>query len=473
MQRRSYLGMLILLLLIADLAFGASAPPYRVKSTQNTLATVTRSHPAPAVNLDGYQKTVAFFQICKNKAAEIEKVLKELHAKSEAAYPDDKAKFQDDFLKRLTDQYPGSSYDGRIGTVPFNEFFVVTFTSSLRVDSVKELGKIILEYLVTRDRIQLTSFANSVTILLDQTNPARSSFINVAIPAIKEDAEKIVLDPDRKSIAAESPEAAVLNDAYQLLSLTNNQRMDIFAADVIREPEMQEKTLRVAAKGFKERHPEIYQTTDPTKARKKSTAETKPNKPAEQRFYQGVIRTVLLFLSATGVLIVVYRGILAATKRSAKKVNMRRQGRYRGLSPMVLQQLEETGRSVWGRNFLWVTRYFTYERRNRWVLCDGKEDKENKVFKARTKIEVSLRSNYFKVKLTRLNGTKSNIWTSTFDLSTEELRQGLEMIIQEMKNPSGKDYGLDDEDDVESATLAASSASPPDLPATSSTAPAH
>ena len=48
--------------------------------------------------------------------------------------------------------------------------------------------------------------------------------------------------------------------------------------------------------------------------------------------------------------------------------------------------------------------FYIYQRSDRWLLCDGKEDKENHIFQARTRIEVCLRSTYFKIRIKRLNG---------------------------------------------------------------------
>ena len=122
-----------------------------------------------------------------------------------------------------------------------------------------------------------------------------------------------------------------------------------------------------------------------------------------------------------------------------------RQGKFQALSPMVRGVLKKTGNSLWGRNLPWSRKYYIYERSERWLLCDGREEKLNNISEARTRIEINLRSTYFKVKLTRFNNVRTNIRVSTHDLSKRELFEGLQEIIREMTNPTGRDDGADDE----------------------------
>ncbi len=326
------LGTLVLILFSAPQVFSAPVPAGQSVNPARVTHPPVPTAQTPPVILDGYQKTNQFFQVCKKKAAETETFLKKIQAESVTLAPDDKTRQRTLFLKKLTERYPGADFDGTSGTAPFNEHFVVCFNGALQVVSIKEMGDINLEYLVTQGRIVITSGVNTVTILIDQQDPSRSTFINVTLPEIKAVAEEIVTDPDRKSIAADTAESAILNDAYQLLHLTNSQRMDVFAVDIIREESARNEALRVAAKGYQERHRQDYQAADPTKIKKK-VAQVKINKFTEKRYYDGILKWLLFILSAAalvGLVIIIIRPLRA---RAAKKLNKKLVGKYGSLSP--------------------------------------------------------------------------------------------------------------------------------------------
>ena len=430
----SYPGSLVLILFTACLAFGAPAPANPTASPPQPPPTGSKASATPTFGYDGFQLTARYFQTFKNMAAEIESVLHTLHAETLAAVPDDKARQQADFLKKLVKQYPGATFDGTLGTIPIQKIFVAQFTSSLKVESIKEVGNITLVYQLAQGRIHLTDGTNSVTILIDQTDPTRSSFINATIPSMKESAEIILTDSDRKRIAADTVESAILNDAYQLLSQTTKTRMDIFAADVMHNPESRLKTLGIAANGYRERHPEDYQGgIDPAKTRKKKT-EAAPFKPADARFNETFIKVILFIASAAGVLWAVIAGLRYLKSLSIDSSEKKKLDRYNSLSPMVTRALKKTGASLWGRNLPWSKNYYIYQRSDRWLLCDGKEDKESKMFQARTRIEVCLRSTYFKIRITRLNGGRADISLTCQDLSEWELMEGLREISFDITN---------------------------------------
>jgi hypothetical protein len=382
---------------------------------------------APA-DRDGYARTVTAFQYYAQKAAEIQALLKKLHNESVTGAPSDVSKQRALFLTRLVETYPGSTFDGTTGTVPFQNNFVATYNATLTVDTIKEIGKITAIYHLTQGKITLSFENNSVTAIIDQTTPSRSTFINVSIPAMKENAEKTLADPDRKMILVDTVESAVLNDAYQLLSQTSRVRMDTFAAGVIRNPALQEEALRTAAIGYRERHPEEYQKgVAPDKPRKKKTDATS-NKPADARFYESCIKWMLLVVSAITILWAVLAGIRYLKSLSLDTSEKMKQDRYNSLTPMVTKCLKNMGVTLWGRNWPWSKNYYIYQRSERWLLCDGKEDKNNNIFKARTRVEVSLRSTYFKIKISRLNKASVDISLACRNLSKGELLEGLEKL---------------------------------------------
>ena len=452
MISRSYYGAVVLLLATACFAFAATPPQQSAAPPPQQQAAITPVSTFSVDSNDGFQKTVTYFQTCKKWGADIEVALQRLYAAS----GQDKATNGTIFLKKLNELYPGSTFNGKEGTVSIRKDLAAHFTDSLKVDRLIEIGGITVTYHLLQGLVHLTDGVNAATIMIDQTTPGKSTFIDVNIAAIKNEAEKIVTDPDRRRIAAEPAESAVLTDAYQLLSMVLKTRMDVFAGNMMRDPALQRKALKIADNGYRERHPQDYQAADPTK--KKNKVDAKPDKPADQRFYQGFVKLFAFILSAVGVLWAIFTIIRVMKTLSTDNARKRRKNKYQTLSPMVTRLLKKTGSNLWGRNLPWSKNYYIYERTNRWLLCDGKEEKDNKISQARTKIEVRLRSTYFKIKLTRANGVKSNLQLTSNDYTKIELDHALQELIQEMANPTGKYDHVADET-VESAGLSPASAS--------------
>jgi hypothetical protein len=439
--------------------FGAPEPTTPSASPTQSPPTGSTAPATRRDDSDGFQMTNRYFQTCVNMAAEIESVLQKLHAESVTGAPDDKAKQGTNFLKMLTERYPGATFDGRVGTVPFQENFVAYFNSALNVDNIKDVGPMTLDYQVKQGRIHISEGMNSVTILIDQTDPTRSSYINVTIPAIKEEAEQILADHDRKEMATDTAETAILNDAYQLLSQTNKMRMDIFATYVIVDPGMQEEALKCASSGYRVRHPVDDQRRYPAQTTKKKS-DAAPNKPTPARFFEIVLTLFLIIVPVAGVLWAMLVGTRALNARSMDIVQIKRQSQYNSLSPMVMRVLRKLGASLWGRNLPWSRNYYVYQRNDCWLLCDGKEDKDNKIFRARTKVEVSLKGTCFKIIITRLTGFRVNISLDCNGWSEEELQKGLKEISLTLTKASDRNYGADDEAETENESDARSEAPP-------------
>ncbi len=433
--------MLVGLLFLASLAFPPPVTANQKASPQIAPPAAATSQVTPSDEGDVFHRTNRYFQTCKSKAEEVEAQLRTLQTESVAASPGDKAKQQAVFLKKLTARYPGATFDGASGSVPIRERVVAQFTDSLKVESIKESSQVILEYLVTRDRILVTADNNSITVLVDRYDPARSTFINVSIPAIKAEAEKIIIDPDRKRFAGDTAETFILNDAYQLLSLTSSQRMDIFAANIIRDPKSQQELLKIAGKNYRERHPQEYQAVDPA-LKKTKKIDSKPNKPADRRFYEGFIKLFFLILSMVGVIWTVFVGIRTLKSNLNENVQKRRKNQYYTLTPMVRRALNHLGGSLWGRNLPWAKNYNIQQRSDRWLLSQGKEVKV-KPFKITTRIEVCLRGAYFKIKITQLNGAEISIDLACNGLSERELRRRLQDVRLELTKHLEPDYNAD------------------------------
>ncbi len=440
---RFFLGAVLLLPATFCLNFGIPASAASTTPPQLQSGDFSAPETPPPAD-DGFLKTVRFFQGFIKQGAELEAVLQRVRV---ATATDDQGSRGANFLRKLSDLYPGATFNGREGTIPLRKDLVGHFTEAMKVDRITETGGITVAYILSQGLVHLTDGTNAATILIDQTTPGKSSFIDVNIAAIKGEAEKIVTDPERKRIAAEPAESAVLTDAYQLMSMLDKTRMDLFAGTMMRDPRFQAKAMGIAAQGYKERHPQDYQAADPTrKAREK--IDMKPDKPADQRFYQGFLRLFAFLLSAVAVLWGIFTGIRSMKTQAMDNSRQMRKGRSQALSPMVMRSLKKAGNSLWGRNLPWAKNYYCYERNGRWLLCDGKEEKANKISQARTRIEVYLRSSYFKLKITRLNNAKAAICLVSHDLSKRELDLGLQELILEMTNPTKRENGADDESAV-------------------------
>jgi hypothetical protein len=164
------------------------------------------------------------------------------------------------------------------------------------------------------------------------------------------------------------------------------------------------------------------------------------------------VQYVFFIVVLVGVLWAVFTGIRAMKSLRRDNLQTIQQDRYNSLSPMVTKTLRKVGDSLWGRNRLWSKNYYIYERSERWLLCDGKEDKHNNIFKARTRIEVCLRSTYFKIRISRLNKASVDISLTCKDLSKSELQAGLEEIRFTITNAVRDDH-TDDKAPQETATI--------------------
>jgi hypothetical protein len=443
---RSFSGAVVLLLATTCLSFAATVSMNQAAPVASVQPVEPPVPDTPVAGEDGYRNMVAYFQTCKKWGIETEVILQRLHTEAYQNGSPTKTNQDANFLKKLTERYPGATFNGKEGRVTIRKDIVAHFSDALKVDRISEVGGITVEYLLSQGLVHMTDGVNAATILIDQTNPGKSAFIDVNIAAIKAEAEKIVTDPDRKRIAAEPAEAAVMTDAYQIMGMVLKIRMDVFAGNMMRDPKLQRKALKIAADGYRERHSQDYQAADPS--RKKKVVDLKPDKPADQRFYQGFLRIFAFILSAAIVLWLIFKGIHTLKTVSMDNSRKMRKGKYQTLSPMVKRILTKTGNSLWGRNIPWAKNFYIYERTDRWLLCDGKKERDAKISQARTRIEVCLRSTYFKIKLTRLNNAKSNIWVASHDFTKLELNRGLQEILQEMIHPTGRDDGADEETSV-------------------------
>ena len=387
----------------------ASTPP---------TATATKGEKPGSSTIDGFHRTVAVFRSFEQKGEELASQLVKLHGAVVKDHPDDPAKQRTQFLRKLTELYPGSTYDGKTGTVAFQKNFVATFNDEMKVKSVSEQGTITVTYDFERGTIQLVGRSSSVTVVMDRSDPERSRFTKGVIPAIVDDAERALATPGYKRTSPQSVETSVLNDVYQLLNLTNALRMDDFAADIVQYPALQLKALKIAGKGYYNRHPDEYRRGEATIVQRVKLPSPGSASPLD------MVRTLLLVVVCTVVAYVAAVGTNRMVRSLFRgKSDKMRMEKFGTLSPMVTSLLIRQGTSLWGKNRLWSKKFYITKRSDRWILSEGKPDGKESITTGGNRLEVCMRSAGFKVKITRLNGVAVNRAVTCKNFSVSELAE--------------------------------------------------
>ncbi len=407
----------VILLATASLAFGA---PVSLNSSpeQNQSAMADSEHSEGSG--DGFQRTVQAFEARVNKARGLIEFLQKTNVEAKSRIPDNPAKVQAYFLMKLGEVYPGSTYDGNKGKLLFQQNLAATFNNTMNVESITELGEVSATYLLHPTEIIITFGTNSVTAIIDCANPSRSRFTAVTIPAMRVDAEKILSIAGYKRVTGDSVESSIINDAYQLLSQTNALRMDYFAADIMRSGKLQKKALSIAAGGYFERHPQEYQ-----KGVEAASSTSKVTDGTERLTLSKGAR----FLGILFLMVLLSYGFFRGARRIITSLQMIFQDdssrkyakRYRSLSLMVVQALRQVGRSLWGRNFPWSRKFYVMRRSDRWVLSDGKIDRYDLYSHPDNLLEVCLRNDNFKIRITRLGGNNVDMAVTSRGYSKQEL----------------------------------------------------
>ena len=424
MTHLSWHGSIVLLLVTVFLSVSVAAVAKPSASPDRSSPFDSEDASPISSSVDGFQRTVTAFQMFEKKGHEIVAVLQKLRAEAAAGNPGDTAKQQARFIGKLTELYPGSTYDGAKGAVPLPKNFVVTFNDTLTVDSIKEIGAVTVTYLLGRGSITLSYGVSSVTLVIDRPYPSRSKFSTAVIPAITDEAGRVLAFPGYKRVATDSVETSILNDAYQLLSQTNALRMDYFAADVMRYPALQSKALGIAGKGYLERHPDEYQkVTEPAKISRKNLDGV--SNSAIDRIVGVVVRLLLLGVFATGVYWCAGVVIRRIKCQCMDKLARMHAEKYNSLAPMVKRSLKMLGTSLWGKNYAWSKKYYIFKRVDRWLLCDGKTGTYGLKSRAKNRVEVCMRTSNFKLKIVRLNGVDVDISFTCKDFSEKELTERL------------------------------------------------
>lgn len=418
----------ILILSVHLISLSASVSAGTIKNSSNYVQSDAASM---SVSADGYQQTVAAFTHNEQRAGEISQQLRKLHDET-SRLESDSHKQLILFRKKLAELYPGSTYNGTLGTAIVDNESSASFDNKFSIGSIKKIGAVKVSYEFSSSQIMVSNEAGSATILIDRKIPFNSKFINVTLPAIEYTADKILVSPGYKRIAADSSETSVFNDAYKLLSQTNGLRMDNFAADVLQNPANQSEILGIAETGYRERHPSEYVIgAESARPKKMNTVTAGKQVNILSLAVRGLIFCFLAF-AVYWIARVVLRLINAPPSFNYKA---RQQiEKYNALSPVVLKNLKKLGRSLWGSNILWSKKYFIAKRSERWILSDSRCDKPGLSEQANTRIDVYMNSASFGLRISRLRGEATDITFSCVDFSQQELVNKLREIRDIVQN---------------------------------------
>ena len=411
------------LFFVLSTSIPAFAAPLQENSPLELLSTGTYSSSSLRGASDGYQRSYAAFKLYEKKGGELRALLSKIQAEVEVGRPGDSVQQQAQFRRRLDELYPGSTYDGGTGTLLLQKNFSAKFNRDLTVESFRESGLFTITILPGQGQITLSDGVSSVTVLIDRINPSLSTFSKAAIPAIKEDAERILSVPGYRRTASDSVETAILNDAYKLLSQSNPLRMDQFAAQIMHDSVWQQKALGIARREYFGRHFRDYQN---------ESIQGKPESPAPSRPLQGSAKLALRLL-LLGVLLAATYWLAVKGSRLIQSLFLDRTGklrlqRFNSLSPMVKRSLHKLGTSLWGRNLPWRHNYSILTRNERWLLCEGNRGRSSAASTEMNRIEVSMRGSNFKLRITCLNGVAVDKTVACKDFSKEELTRRLSEI---------------------------------------------
>ncbi len=252
--------------------------------------TVSTPPAASDVSTTGYTLTVQYWLSLEKTARETEKALQDIYTQTIAAIPDDPARLRSYFAQKLADKFPGSTFNGVMGTLVLPDKMRAHFNDKFMVDRMEEVGRINVNYFLKQGQFVCSNGTNSVGGIINKANPSESVFTKVDIDAMKTEAEKIL---GNRTVTVNSPEEAVINDAYQLLSVTNNSRMDTYAGELVVSPEAQQVAMGLAEKGYKQRHPGEYQAGGEGSKKVKSVAK-EIEIPSDQSFSSKMIMRFLV-----------------------------------------------------------------------------------------------------------------------------------------------------------------------------------
>ncbi len=323
-------------LLTASVISAAPAPPSDLTASGVTASAGSAAPALSGVSSNGYTLTVQYWLKLEQTARDTEKALRDIYTQTAAAIPDDPARMRSYFTQKLADKFPGSTFNGVMGTVVLPDKMRAHFSDKFVVDRIEEVGRISVNYFLRQGQFVCSNGTNSIGGIVNKENPGQSVFTKVDIEVMKTDSEKIL---GNRTVTANSAEEAVINDAYQLLSVTNNSRMDTYAGELVVSPEAQQVALGLAEKGYRQRHPGEYQAG--VEGAKKSKGETKESKKYDLPPEQGSLSRMLLKLGVIGGLFLLcalfvklsWHFVGAGFRNLKKNANRKRRGSRTSTTP--------------------------------------------------------------------------------------------------------------------------------------------
>lgn len=205
---------------------------------------------------DSYVLTIQSWLNLEHTALDTQKVLQEIHTQAVTAVSDDLSSQRAYFSQKLSDKYPGSTYNGMMGAVMLPDKMMAHFNDKFEIDRIESLGKINTNYFIKKNQFVCSNGTNSVGGTVNKANPSQSLFTKVDIASMKVPADKIV---GSGTVENSGSVEAVINDAYQQLSLKTTERMDSYAERLIASADVQKEALRIAENGYRSRHLQDYQ----------------------------------------------------------------------------------------------------------------------------------------------------------------------------------------------------------------------
>jgi hypothetical protein len=255
---------------------------------------------------NGYTLTVQYWLKLEQTARETEKVLQELYTQTVAAIPDDPSRMRRYFAEKLSEKFPGSNFNGIMGSVVLPNKMLAHFNDKFMVDRFEEVGRISVNYFLKQGQFVCSNGTNSVGGLINKANPGQSVFTKIDIDAMKREAEKII---GNRTVEANSPEEAVINDAYQLLAVTNNARMDTYAGQLVVSTEAQQYALGLVERGYKQRHLREYQAGAAGEKKLRTATSYQPQASQQNssaKLLSRLVVILLLFLLFMGCVVLFY-----------------------------------------------------------------------------------------------------------------------------------------------------------------------
>jgi hypothetical protein len=201
----------------------------------------------------GYAETVQWWQDVRQKMVPYELQLQQIYAEVESSPGMLPGKVVQEFQKRLSREYPGSSYFVHGGVFKINNYTTLGFSKNWGVHRLtQQIGDLNKSYDFTQNTLSLKSGSNQLNFKLDLKSPENSRFTAAAIPAIAVTAAKVYESRPQAKKHLDGM-TAVIEDVYRLGRLPASAgRMDQFAEQLLSDVALREDVLAQARQLYHE-----------------------------------------------------------------------------------------------------------------------------------------------------------------------------------------------------------------------------